>query len=578
MGATSLNSPVKAVVTDFDGTITTHDGLDDRTRHDLDAARRAGLALVLATGRRWCELDHVLPDGRDLFDAIVCENGAVLDVGGEHVLLHPPVDAELADALRTRGVPATPGEVLIAIPPGWDDQVHAVVAASAGDAQVVRNRGELMVLPAGCSKATGAKRALEHLGLSIHNAVGMGDAENDQSLLDACEWSVVPSTAVAALRRHADRVLDEAPPRAFAELLALLGSDDRPRSRRHRLVLGDDLDDRPVTVAGGDLRMLITGGTHAGKSYLAGAIVEELIAQDHAVVVIDPEGDYDRLGSPLGPCVMHPRTDAVAERVVETIQHRGTSVVVDLSGQTVDDQRRAVRQVASALDEVRTRTGMPQWVVIDEAHLLLTEAHTARQLLGRSALGTCVVSYRPHELDRSILDDVDVAIVVPGAGFDDRAALEAVATLGAVTVPDLERELAHCRLGEGLVLRRGCGTLEVAKLRERRSAHVRHREKYLATPLPTHLHFHFRERDGDEDGFVATDVEQFHHGLRRASVECVRHHIRHHDFSTWFDVALQDPWTAATIHAGEDHHGPEHQGVELARASILATVESRYLR
>ena len=40
-----------------------------------------------------------------------------------------------------------------------------------------------MVLPAGVNKATGLAAALAELGLSPHNVVGVGDAENDHAFL-----------------------------------------------------------------------------------------------------------------------------------------------------------------------------------------------------------------------------------------------------------------------------------------------------------------------------------------------------------------------------------------------------------
>ena len=44
-----------------------------------------------------------------------------------------------------------------------------------------------MILPAWVTKGAGMTEALADMGLSRHNAIGVGDAENDHSLLDACE-------------------------------------------------------------------------------------------------------------------------------------------------------------------------------------------------------------------------------------------------------------------------------------------------------------------------------------------------------------------------------------------------------
>jgi hypothetical protein len=44
---------------------------------------------------------------------------------------------------------------------------------------IVFNRDAVMVLPAGVNKASGMEHALRKLGLSSHEAIGIGDAEND---------------------------------------------------------------------------------------------------------------------------------------------------------------------------------------------------------------------------------------------------------------------------------------------------------------------------------------------------------------------------------------------------------------
>jgi hydroxymethylpyrimidine pyrophosphatase-like HAD family hydrolase len=46
------------------------------------------------------------------------------------------------------------------------------------------NRSRLMVLPQSVSKATCLREALTTLRLSAHNAIGIGDAENDHALLE----------------------------------------------------------------------------------------------------------------------------------------------------------------------------------------------------------------------------------------------------------------------------------------------------------------------------------------------------------------------------------------------------------
>jgi hydroxymethylpyrimidine pyrophosphatase-like HAD family hydrolase len=69
--------------------------------------------------------------------------------------------------------------------------------------QIVFNKGAVMVLPAGVNKASGLESALRRLGLSRHETVGIGDAQNDHSFLGRCECAVAVANAVPAIRRLA---------------------------------------------------------------------------------------------------------------------------------------------------------------------------------------------------------------------------------------------------------------------------------------------------------------------------------------------------------------------------------------
>ena len=64
------------------------------------------------------------------------------------------------------------------------------------------NRGRLMILPQAIGKSTGLRHALFSLRISIHNTIGVGDAENDHDLLDACEVEVADAVGQAIRARY----------------------------------------------------------------------------------------------------------------------------------------------------------------------------------------------------------------------------------------------------------------------------------------------------------------------------------------------------------------------------------------
>src|SRR5262245_35405224 len=66
-----------ALATDYDGTLARHGRVDAATIKALEAVRRSGRKLILATGRDLPDLQRVFPE-LDLFDRVVAENGALL--------------------------------------------------------------------------------------------------------------------------------------------------------------------------------------------------------------------------------------------------------------------------------------------------------------------------------------------------------------------------------------------------------------------------------------------------------------------------------------------------------------------
>ena len=93
--------------------------------------------------------------------------------------------AALRDARRSAAVQS--GACIVATWEPHETVVLETIRDLGLELQVIFNKGAVMVLPAGVNKATGLAAALAQLGLSPHNAVGIGDAENDHAFLAICE-------------------------------------------------------------------------------------------------------------------------------------------------------------------------------------------------------------------------------------------------------------------------------------------------------------------------------------------------------------------------------------------------------
>jgi hydroxymethylpyrimidine pyrophosphatase-like HAD family hydrolase len=201
-----MRDPVLA--TDYDGTIAEQGRVDDSTWAAIGRWKASGRRIVLVTGRELEDLLGICP-GVDRFDRVVVENGGLLYRPGDRSLstlaASPP--RAFAEALVAKGVgPISIGRVVVAT---WEPHrrtIEETIASMGLGLRVIPNKRALMVLPHGVDKASGLLAALAELGLSPGDAVGIGDAENDLAMLEACGLAVAVANALPWVKERADRV------------------------------------------------------------------------------------------------------------------------------------------------------------------------------------------------------------------------------------------------------------------------------------------------------------------------------------------------------------------------------------
>jgi HAD superfamily hydrolase (TIGR01484 family) len=217
-----------ALATDYDGTLAKDGRVDEETLAAIACLLDSGRKLILVTGRHLEDLLGVFPE-IDLCEWVVVENGALLyrpSTREEKPLSEPPPQ-EFIKALQERGVdPLAVGRVIVATWHPHETTVLEVIRDLGLEWQVIFNKGAVMVLPSGLNKATGLSAALNEMGLSPHNVVGIGDAENDHMLLDFCGCGVAVANALPMLKEHADFVIKGDHGAGVIELIdKLLASD-----------------------------------------------------------------------------------------------------------------------------------------------------------------------------------------------------------------------------------------------------------------------------------------------------------------------------------------------------------------
>lgn len=216
-----------ALATDYDGTIA-HDGIvDEPTLSALRWLKESGRKLVLVSGR---ELEDLLTvfDHIDLFDRAVLENGALLYTPAtkETRQIAPSPPQQLVDELRSRGVPLSVGRSILATVVPHEHAVLSAIHELGVEWHVIFNKGSVMMLPSGITKATGLAPALEELHIPADRVVGVGDAENDHAFMRLCGLSVAVANALSAVKEAADLVTTGARGAGVAELIDKMMADD----------------------------------------------------------------------------------------------------------------------------------------------------------------------------------------------------------------------------------------------------------------------------------------------------------------------------------------------------------------
>lgn len=563
-----------ALATDFDGTLACGGCVERSTIDALKRLAATGRRLLLVTGRELDDLSSVFAE-TELFDRLVVENGAVLhrpSTGETRVLAAAPPPQFVAELARRGVAPLSAGASIVATWHPNERTVLDVIRELGLELQVTFNKGAVMVLPAGVNKASGLAAALEELGLSAHNAVAIGDAENDHALLEMVECSAAVANAVPMLKAKADIVTRGERGAGVEELIdRVIDNDlrDVPPSREERrLVLGTRANGSRVHLASAGLNILVSGTSGSGKSTLATGLLEQLMARRYQCCVIDPEGDYEELAGAI--LFGSPQQAPEIPAIFTALEQPAPSAVVNLLGVKLDDRPTFFATLLLRLHESRARTGRPHWVLVDEAHHLLpADWQPAPEIMTEGMTSMIFITVHPDQLSRALLARIDVVAAV-GDAPETRIAQVAAASNGAAPA----KAPVALESGEALVWlkhsRQPPFKLRIAPSTGKRRRHLR---KYAEGELGDDRSFYFRGPD-NRLNLRAQNLVLFMQVGDGVDDETWQHHLVRGDYSRWIAESIKDGDLAEQVRAVES--AADRLTPRASRREICSAIEKRY--
>jgi len=556
-----------ALASDYDGTLAEHGVVTEETIKALENFRQSGRKLILVSGRELPDLQAVFPRA-DLFDCIVAENGAVLytPTSREKRVLVPPPKPELINALRKRGVPNVGvGDGIVSTWQPYETIVFETIRDLGLELHVVFNKGAVMVLPADINKKSGLKIALDSMCISPHNVIGVGDAENDHAFLEFCECSTAVANALDSVKQTADFVTTGGHGMGVVELINQILENKIDCSRRRAIPIGAQ-GGQSVSIPAFGSSLLVGGASGSGKSTFVAGWLETLTEREYQFCLIDPEGDYESFPNTIASGdEKHPPS---LDLLLQMLDKPSSEVVVNLMAINVEDRPQFLDQLLPRLIEMRARTGRPHWIIIDEAHHMLSpESTLASAELTERLQNLVLVTVHPDRISPPALKPIDTVLAI---GPDPVKVLDAFAIAAGFAEPPSGN--AKLAAGEALAWFPRSGHMHQIRFPLSQAERLRHKRNYSKGELGPDVSFYFRGPQ-NKLNLRAQNLTMFLQLADGIDDETWNYHLERGDYSRWFRDVIKDN---ALADEARQFERPDSLSTHTSREGIRNAIQQRY--
>jgi hypothetical protein len=334
--------------------------------------------------------------------------------------------------------------------------------------------------------------------------------------------------------------------------------------KRHRIKLGT-CDDRETWLGPYVTNAMICGTSGSGKSTLATGLLERLCDAGYQFCVLDPEGDYTSID--FAVVLGSPNRAPLVSEVMDVLKDPSRNTVVNMLGVAVEHRPEFFAQLLQPLVELRTRTGRPHWLVVDEAHHMLPPTWEPVGELALRPHGTLYVTVHPGSVAKPVIETINTLLVVGDNA--DKAVKE------FAKVADIKRapHVAIKRMPPGHVLLWPTDSKQtcVVRAEQARTERTRHSRKYVEGNLGP-LSFFFRGPD-KRLNLRAHNLMLFLLLAEGVDDDTWIFHLRNGEYSKWFRDSVKDRDLAD---AASQVERDDRLDAHASRAVIRDAIEKRY--
>ncbi len=316
-------------------------------------------------------------------------------------------------------------------------------------------------------------------------------------------------------------------------------------------------DEQEVNLHPFGTSILLAGTSGSGKSTLATGILERLAEQGYQFCIIDPEGDYESFEGAvvLGDSNREPNMTEVIELLGKPLQN----VIINLLAVKVEERPAFFSGLLPLLLELRSRTGRPHWIVVDEAyHMLPASWNPASLSLPQASAGMMLITVHPDQVAISALALIDTIVAI---GKAPNATLSSFCTSSGYCLPDSTAS-EDLPLGEALVWFRRTDKHPIRfQIRPPKGERQRHKRNYAEGQLGDDKCFYFRGADSKLN-LKAQNLMMFVQLAEGVDKDTWLYHLHQQDYSHWLQEAIKDDQLAAEV-------------ADIEKQSDLSACESR---